>query len=48
MFFFPNPPKINVRELDEDLDQFAQRLRIKNMFIQRKKPVKTYQQMNRT
>jgi phage host-nuclease inhibitor protein Gam len=23
-----NPPKINVRELDEDLDQFARRLRI--------------------
>ena len=29
MVFFPYPPKINVRELDEDLDQFAQRLRIK-------------------
>ena len=27
--FCPNPPKINVRELDEDLDQFARRLRIK-------------------
>ena len=25
----PNPPKLNVRELDEDLDQFARRLRIK-------------------
>ena len=25
----PNPPKINVRELYEDLDQYARRLRIK-------------------
>ena len=29
MFFFPNPPKINDRILDEDLDQFERRLRIK-------------------
>jgi hypothetical protein len=25
----PNPPKINVREPDEDLDQFVRRLRMK-------------------
>jgi hypothetical protein len=29
LHFCPNPPKINVRELDEDLDQYARRLRIK-------------------
>ena len=27
LIFCPNPPRINVRELDEDLDQFARRLR---------------------
>jgi hypothetical protein len=48
LIFFPNPPRINVRELHEDLDQFARRLRKKNIFIQRKKPVKTYHQTNRT
>jgi hypothetical protein len=32
----PNPPKINVRELDEDLDQFARRLRIKEYFHSKK------------
>jgi tRNA/tmRNA/rRNA uracil-C5-methylase (TrmA/RlmC/RlmD family) len=30
--FCRNPPKINVRELDEDLDQFARRLRIEEYF----------------
>ena len=34
--FCPNPPKINVRELDEDLDQFARRLRIKEYFHSKK------------
>jgi hypothetical protein len=34
--FCPNPPKINVCELDEDLDQFARRLRIKEYFHSRK------------
>jgi hypothetical protein len=29
--FFPNPSRINVRELHEDLDQFARRLRKKNV-----------------
>jgi predicted nucleic acid-binding protein len=29
-------PKINVRELDEDLDQFARRLRIKEYFHSKK------------
>jgi hypothetical protein len=27
--YCPNPPRINVRELDENLDQFARRLRKK-------------------
>ena len=36
LIFFPNPPKINVRELDEDLDQFARRLRIKEYFHSKK------------
>jgi hypothetical protein len=35
--FCLNPPKINVRELDEDLDQFARRLRIKEYFDSKKK-----------
>jgi hypothetical protein len=30
--FCSNPPKINVRKLDKDLDQFARRLRIKEYF----------------
>jgi hypothetical protein len=34
--FCPNPPKINIRELDEDLDQFARRLRIKEYFHSKK------------
>jgi hypothetical protein len=34
--FCPNPPKINVRELDEDLDQFARRFRIKEYFHSKK------------
>ena len=34
--FCPNPPKINVRELVEDLDQFARRLRIKEYFHSKK------------
>jgi hypothetical protein len=34
--FCPNPPKINVRELDEDLDQFARWLRIKEYFHSKK------------
>ena len=34
--FCPNPPKINVREFDEDLDQFARRLRIKEYFHSKK------------
>ena len=34
--FCPNPPKINVCELDEDLDQFARRLRIKEYFHSKK------------
>ena len=34
--FCPNPPKINVRELDEDLDQFARRLRIKDYLHSKK------------
>jgi reverse gyrase len=34
--FCPNPPKINVRELNEDLDQFAWWLRIKE-YIHSKK-----------
>jgi hypothetical protein len=34
--FCPNPPKLNVRELDEDLDQFARRLRIKEYFHSKK------------
>ena len=34
--FCPNPPKINVRELDEDLDQFVRRLRIKEYFHSKK------------
>ena len=34
--FCPNPPKINVHELDEDLDQFARRLRIKEYFHSKK------------
>jgi hypothetical protein len=29
LIFCPNLPKINVRELDEALDQFARRLRVK-------------------
>ena len=32
----PNPPKINVRELDEDLDQFARLPRIKEYFHSKK------------
>jgi hypothetical protein len=32
LIFCPHPPKINVRELDKDLDQFARRLRIKEYF----------------
>ena len=32
----PTPPKINVRELDEGLDQFARRLRIKEYFHSKK------------
>jgi hypothetical protein len=31
--FCPNPPKINVRELDENLDQFARRLRIRESYV---------------
>jgi hypothetical protein len=34
--FCPNPPKINVRILDEDLDQFARRLRFKEYFHSKK------------
>ena len=34
--FCPNPPKINARELDEDLDQFARRFRIKEYFHSKK------------
>jgi hypothetical protein len=34
--FCPTPPKINVRELDEDLDQFARLLRIKEYFHSKK------------
>jgi hypothetical protein len=34
--FCPNSPKINVHELDEDLDQFARRLRIKEYFHSKK------------
>jgi reverse gyrase len=33
---FSTPPKINVRELDEDLDQCARRLRIKEYFNSKK------------
>ena len=36
LIFCPNPPKINVRELDKDLDQFARRLRIKEYFYSKK------------
>ena len=36
LIFCPNPPKINVRELDEDLDQFARRLRNKEYFHSKK------------
>ena len=36
LHFCPNPPKINVRELDEDLDQYARRLRIKEYFHSKK------------
>jgi hypothetical protein len=36
LIFCPNPPKINVRELDEDLDQFARRFRIKEYFHSKK------------
>jgi hypothetical protein len=36
LHFCSNPPKINVRELDEDLDQFARRLRIKEYFHSKK------------
>jgi hypothetical protein len=36
LHFCPNPPKINVRELDEDMDQFARRLRIKEYFHSKK------------
>ena len=32
----PNPPKINARKLDEDLDQFAGRLRFKEYFHSKK------------
>ena len=49
--FCPNPPTINVRELDEYLDQYINLhdgLELKNIFIRRKKPAKTYQQTNRT
>jgi 23S rRNA G2445 N2-methylase RlmL len=34
--FCPNSPKINVRELDDDLYQFARRLRIKEYFHSKK------------
>ena len=33
----PNPPKINVREVDEDLDQFARQLRIKEYCYSKKR-----------
>jgi hypothetical protein len=36
LHFCSNPTKINVRELDEDLDQFARRLRIKEYFHSKK------------
>ena len=36
LHFCPNPSKINVCELDEDLDQFARRLRIKAYFHSKK------------
>jgi hypothetical protein len=34
--FCPNPPKINVCKLDEKLDQFVRRLRIKEYFHSKK------------